>query len=221
MKLYSYWRSSSAYRVRIALNLKGIACEQVAVDIRKDGGEQHKAAYKALNPNARVPALQLDDGTVLTQSLAIIEWLEEAFPEPPLLPDTPVARARCRALAQLVAADIQPLQGLGVLRTLKARFGAENHAAQAWAREWIERGFAAIEAELARLEGRPFPFGSPGLFEALLIPQTYNARSYGVVVENYPRISTLDAEACALPAFAGAAPEAQPDAPPPGARAAG
>jgi maleylacetoacetate isomerase len=214
MKLYSYWRSSSAYRVRIALALKGLAYETVPVDIRKDGGEQHKAAYKSINPNARVPALMLDDGTVLTQSVAIIEWLEEAHPEPPLLPRDPVGRARCRALAHLVEADIQPLQGLGVLKALKIRFGAENQAAQAWAREWIERGFTALEAELARLKPTPFPFGAPGLFEALLIPQVYNARSYGVDLAKFPAISTLDAACLALPAFAAAAPEVQPDAPP-------
>lgn len=214
MKLYSFWRSSSAYRVRIALNLKGLAYETVAVDLRKGEGEQHSAAFKALNPNARVPALALDDGTVLTQSVAILEWLEETHPEPPLLPENPVARARCRALAHLVEADIQPLQGIGVLRQLKARCGAENEAAQDWARFWIDRGFQALETELASLHGPgPFPFGGPGLFEALLIPQVYNARSYGVHMATYPRISALDAAALELPAFAAAAPEAQPDAP--------
>lgn len=216
MKLYSYWRSSSAYRVRIGLNLKGLAYETIAVDLRKGEGEQHSPAYKAINPNARVPALVLDDGVVLTQSIAILEWLEESHPEPPLLPGSPVARARCRALAHLVEADIQPLQSIGVLRALKTRYGAGNEAAQDWARSWIDRGFQALEGELKGASA-PFPFGRAGLFEALLIPQVANARTYGVDMAAYPRLAALDAAARSLPAFAKAAPEAQPDAPRDGA----
>ncbi len=222
MKLYGYWRSSATYRVRIALNLKGVAYETAPVDLRRDGGEQNTERYRALNPNARVPTLVLDHGTALTQSLAIIAWLDETRPEPPLLPADPVARAQCRALADLVAADIQPLQGLSVLKRLKRSFAASNEDVGDWARRWMERGFAALEAEAARLSYEhaghgPFVFGArPSLFEVVLIPQLYNARSWDLDLTPFPRLVALDEAARALPAFAAAAPERQPDAPAPG-----
>jgi maleylacetoacetate isomerase/maleylpyruvate isomerase len=215
MKLYGYWQSSATYRVRIALNLKGLVYETAPVDIRR-AREQHAESYRALNPNARVPTLTLDDGTALTQSLAIIEWLEETFPSPPLLPADPLDRARCRALAGVVAADIQPVQGLGVLQRLKHELGASDEQIADWARHWMTRGFAALEEEAARLavDGRRFAYGDePGLFEAVLIPQLYNAKLWKTDFSPYPRLRALEAAALALPAFAAAAPERQPDAP--------
>jgi maleylacetoacetate isomerase len=215
MKLYGYWQSSASYRVRIALNLKGLAYETVPVDIRR-AGEQHTDTYRALNPNARVPTLVLDDGTALTQSLAIIEWLEETFPSPSLLPADPVARARCRALAQVVASDIQPVQGLSLLKRLKQHHGATNDQVGEWARYWIGRGFATLEEEARRLstDADGFVFGpEPSLFEIVLIPQMHNAMLQNLDFSPYPRLRALDAAARALPAFADAAPERQPDAP--------
>jgi maleylacetoacetate isomerase len=216
MKLYGYWRSSATYRVRIALNLKGLAYETIPVDLRKGGGEQFSEGYRAINPNTRVPTLELDDGTRLTQSLAIIAWLDETHPHPPFLPSDPIARARCRALADLVAADIQPVQGLSVLKRLKSSCGLDNDAVGEWARFWITRGLEALEEELARpplsVDGA-FPFGAPSLFEITLIPQLYNARSMDVDLAPFPRLSAIDGAARALPAFAAAEPERQPDAP--------
>jgi maleylacetoacetate isomerase len=215
MKLYGYWQSSASYRLRIALNLKGLAYETVPVDLKRDGGAQHAEGYRALNPNARVPTLVLDDGTALTQSLAIIEWLDGTFPSPPLLPAEPIVRARCRALAEVVASDIQPLQGLSVLQRLKRRHGASSDDVGEWARFWMARGFAALEEEAGRRESPArFMFGAdPSVFEIVLIPQIYNARLWKMDLSPYSRLCALEAAALALPAFADAAPESQPDAP--------
>lgn len=209
---YEYWRSSAAYRVRIALNLKGVDYRAESVHLVRDGGEQHKAAYRAVNPQGLVPALRLPDGTVLTQSLAIIEYLDETVPEPPLVPGDAVERARIRGLAEAVACDIHPLNNLRVLQYLKRTLGQEQAAIDAWYRHWIETGFAALEAEAARHD-RPFLCGdAPTLADICLVPQVYNARRYAVDLAPYPRLAAIDAAARALPAFAKAAPEAHPEA---------
>ncbi|WP_135467565.1 maleylacetoacetate isomerase [Crenalkalicoccus roseus] len=211
MILHGYWRSSAAYRVRIALNLKGIAVEHRVRHLRR--GEQREAAYLRLNPQGLVPALELDDGTVLTQSLAIVEYLEETHPEPPLLPREAVARARVRAFAQAIAAEIHAVQNLKVLNRLKA-LGHGQEEANAWARETIAEGLAACEA-LVRAAGAPGPFcfgAAPSLAEICLVPQLYNARRFGVELAGLPRLLAAEAACLALPAFAEAAPERQPDA---------
>jgi maleylpyruvate isomerase len=209
MILYDYWRSSAAYRVRIALNLKGLQAERRFVHLRR--GEQRAEAHLALNPQGLVPALQLDDGTVLTQSLAICEYLDETHPEPPLLPRAPVARARVRAFAQAIAAEIHAVQNLKVLNRVKA-LGQPQEAANAWAHAVIAEGLTACEA-LLRDQPGPFCFGTqPGLADIALVPQLYNARRFGVALEAMPRLLAAEAACQALPAFAQAAPERQADA---------
>lgn len=209
MKLYGYFRSSAAYRVRIALNLKGIGVTHVPRHLRK--GEQQEAVYRALNPQGLVPALVLDDGTTLTQSLAIIEWLEETHPKPPLLPRDPLRRAHVRAFAQAIACDIHPVQNLKVLNRLRAQ-GFADDAVTAWA-AWINAdGLEACE-NLVAAEPGPFCFGAaPTLADICLVPQLVNARRFGVDVAAFPRLLAAEAAAMALPAFADAAPERQPDA---------
>ncbi|MDO1527614.1 maleylacetoacetate isomerase [Fulvimonas sp. R45] len=212
--LYGYWRSSAAYRVRIALNLKGLAWENRPVHLVRDGGEQHAPGYAALNPQQLVPCL-CDGERVLTQSLAIIEYLDETRPGPPLLPGDAAGRARVRALAQAVACDIHPIGNLRVLQRLGAQFEAEEGDKAAWSRHWIATGFAALETLLSRdpATGRHCHGDAPGLADACLVPQCYNALRWGVPLEDYPTIRRIH-EACnALEAFRAAAPEAQPDAP--------
>ena len=209
MILYDYWRSSAAYRVRIALTLKGLDAERRFVHLRR--GEQRGAAHLALNPQGLVPALQLDDGTILTQSLAICEYLDETHPEPPLLPREPLARARVRAFAQAIAAEIHAVQNLKVLNRVKG-LGQPQEAANAWAHDVIAEGLAACEA-LLRDQPGPFCFGAtPGLADIALVPQLYNARRFGVALEAMPRLLAAEAACRALPAFAAAAPERQADA---------
>ncbi len=207
--LYGYWRSSAAYRVRIALGLKGLAWETVPVDLVAGG--QLAEDFRALNPNARVPVL-VEGDTVLTQSLAIIEYLDELHPDPPLLPRQPLERARVRAACQLIACDIHPLGNSGVMAALRDRFGADEAARSAWAAHWIARGFAALEAMAA--EGGPFLLGKAvTMADVLLVPQMYNARRFGVDLAPFPKLVAADAALADLPAFAAARPEAQPDAP--------
>lgn len=209
MILHDYWRSSAAYRVRIALNLKGLEAEHRFVHLRR--GEQRAEAHLALNPQGLVPALQLDDGAILTQSLAICEYLDETHPEPPLLPREPVARARVRAFAQAIAAEIHAVQNLKVLNRVKA-LGHPQEAANAWAHEVIAEGLAACET-LLRDQPGPFCFGAqPGLADIALVPQLYNARRFGVALEAMPRLLAAEAACRALPAFTLAAPERQADA---------
>ncbi|HXF54687.1 MAG TPA: maleylacetoacetate isomerase [Hyphomicrobiaceae bacterium] len=206
MKLHGYFRSSAAYRVRIALNLKGLAVEQVSYHLRN--GEQRSPAYLAMNPQGLVPSLELDDGRVLTQSLAIIEWLEEAYPEPPLLPKESLARARVRALALVIAADTHPLQNLKVLLRLK-RAGLD---AEAWAREVNLEGLEAANALIEREPG-PFCFGaSPTLADICLVPQMANARRFSADISKLERILQAEAACNRLAAFQDAAPDRQPDA---------
>ncbi|MGQ0836296.1 MAG: maleylacetoacetate isomerase [Gammaproteobacteria bacterium] len=213
MTLYTYWRSSASYRVRIALNLKGVEYEPRFVHLMRDGGEQFAPEYRALNPQSRVPTL-VHDAIVVTQSLAIIEYLDERFPKPPLLPADPAGRARVRSLAQLVTSDIQPLQNASVTRYLRSSLAMTDEQIAAWMREWIGRGFAALEQRLAREpETAAFCHGEhPTLADCCLVPQCYTARRFGVDPAEFPAIARIDATCSAVPAFGRAAPERQPDA---------
>jgi len=211
--LYGYWRSSSAYRVRIALNLKGLAYRQMAVHLVRDGGEQHSDEYRRLNPLGLVPAL-VHGENVIVESLAICEYLEELFPEPALLPRSPTARARVRALALGIACEIQPLNNLAVLHYLKTGFSADEQAVKAWYHRWIERGFMALETWLAEGgELGAYCHGdTPGLADCCLVPQVYNAERFDCDLGPYPRIREITARCRQLEAFIAAAPENQPDA---------
>ncbi len=205
--LHGYFRSTSAYRVRIALNLKQVAWRDVFHHLR-DGG-QRAPDYLALNPQGLVPALEWD-GAVLTQSLAICEFLDEVVPEPPLLPEGAVARARVRAFAQVIACDTHPVQNLRVLQRLRAA-GLDEAAVTGWARDTIAEGLAACAALIEEVEG-PYAFGSAvTLADLCLVPQLVNARRFGVELR-WPRLLAVEAACLALPAFADAAPERQPDA---------
>lgn len=208
MILHGYFRSTASWRVRIVLGLKGLEAQQVFHHLRK--GEHRLPEFLALNPQGFVPALETDDGAVLTQSLAICEYLEEIRPEPSILPGGPVQRARIRAAAQLVAADIHPIQNLKILQRVKA-LGHDEAAAQEWARQTIDDGLAALDALLADQVG-PFAFGAqPTLADVCLVPQLGNARRFGVDLR-WPRLLEIEAACLALPAFADAVPEKQPDA---------
>ncbi len=210
MKLYSYFRSSAAYRVRIALNLKGIAYETAPVDLVKDGGHNKRPEFRAVNPQMRVPALVAPAGDVLIQSLAIIEYLDETHPNPPLLPKEPIGRAQARALAQIIACDIHPLNNTGPLRYLKNEMHQEQSAIDAWYHHWIVAGFEAIEALV-----RPGPYACGAqvtLADIFLVPQVANARRLKVPLDKFPKIVAIDAACLALPAFDRARPENQPDA---------
>jgi maleylacetoacetate isomerase len=212
MKLYTYFRSSAAYRVRIALNLKGLAYEAVPVHLLKDGGRQLQDDYRDINPSALLPAL-VDEGATLTQSLAIIEYLDEVHPLAPLLPRDALGRARVRALAQMVACDIHPLNNLRVLKYLKHTLAVQEEAKNAWYRHWVCVGLAAIEAHLARDAdtGRFCHGDTPTVADCCLIPQVFNAQRFAVDLGPYPTIARIDAACTELPAFAAAHPERQPD----------
>ncbi|MDI5889824.1 maleylacetoacetate isomerase [Halomonas rhizosphaerae] len=210
--LYGYFRSSAAYRVRIALNLKGLAYDQVPVNLVK--GEQRTEANVARHPQGLVPTLETDDGVQLIQSLAICEFLDEVHPEPPLLPADAEGRARVRALAQLVACEIHPLNNLRVLKYLVGELGVGEEAKLAWYRHWIAEGFDALEGMLSREAGTgDFCHGdTPTLADLCLVPQVFNAERFACDLSAYPTIQRITANCRALPAFRQAAPEAQPDA---------
>ncbi|RTR05917.1 maleylacetoacetate isomerase [Halomonas nitroreducens] len=210
--LYGYFRSSAAYRVRIALNLKGLAYDQAPVNLVK--AEQRGDDFRARNPQGLVPVLETDDGERLTQSLAICEYLEERYPAPALLPVDPAGRARVRGLAQLVASEIHPLNNLRVLKYLVHELGVDDTAKLAWYRHWIHEGFAAMEAMLTQDAGTgEFCHGdAPTLADVCLVPQVFNAERFECDLSAYPTIRRLVASCRALPAFQQAAPEAQPDA---------
>jgi maleylacetoacetate isomerase len=211
LTLHGYFRSSAAWRVRIALALKGIPHAQAFRHLRK--GEQSAPDFVAMNPQGLVPALDVAGAGVLTQSLAIVEWLEETQPGPKLLPADPWGRARVRALAQTIACDIHPIQNLRVLQYLKRELGQDQPAIDAWARHWIGLGLAALETRLAEPESGRFCHGdAPGLADLCLVPQLGNARRFATDLAPYPRVLAVEAACLALPAFRAAAPEAQPDA---------
>jgi maleylacetoacetate isomerase len=211
LQLYTYWRSSAAYRVRIALEIKGIAVEQHAVDLTRGGGEQHRDAYRAIHPGGTVPALVLEDGTAITQSLAIIGLLDELYPQPPLLPPTPVERARVRAAAELIACDIHPIGNLRVRQYLAKTLGHDQAAVAAWMRDWMRGGLEAFQAMIE--PKTPFCFSDqPTLADVCLVPQLYNAQRWELDLAGLERLVTIERRCLALPAFLAARPEAQSDA---------
>jgi maleylacetoacetate isomerase len=212
--LYSYWRSSAAFRVRIALNLKGLRYETRAVHLLREGGEQHTPVYAMLNPQELVPTL-VDGERVLTQSMAILEYLDETHPPPALLPVNATGRARVRALSQIIACDIHPIGNLRMLQWIESQFGANDEQKSVWARHWITTGFQALETMLAgsRETGRYCHGDTPGMADACLVPQVYNARRWKVPLGDYPTILRIDATCAGLEAFHNAMPEQQPDAP--------
>ena len=210
MTLYSFFRSSAAYRVRIALNLKGLGYETIPIHLQKDGGHNKRPEFRAVNPLMRVPALTLDSGEVLTQSLAIIEYVDEIHPQPPLLPRDPVDRARVRAMAQLIACDIHPLNNTSPLRYLKNELGQDQAKIDAWYQHWILNGFDALEA---MVEPGPYSLGAEvTLADICLVPQVANARRFKVPLDRFPKIVAIDAACAKLAAFEQARPENQPDA---------
>jgi maleylpyruvate isomerase len=210
VKLYSFFRSSAAYRVRIALNLKGLAYETVGIHLTKDGGRNRSPEYRAVNPQMRVPALALPGGEVLIQSLAIIDYLDEVYPEPPLLPADPIERAQVRAIAQVIACDIHPLNNVGPLRYLKNELKHEQAEIDAWYAHWIASGFEALEQLIG---SGPYAFGPHvTLADICLVPQVANARRFKVPLDRFPKIVAADAACKLLPAFDKARPENQPDA---------
>ena len=212
VKLYDYWRSSAAYRVRIALNVKQANYEQVSINIKPGDDEQTSTSYRRINPQMRVPSIEID-GDVSGQSVAIMEWIEEAYPEPPLLPKDPMLRMKCRAFAHVVACDIHPLNNLSVLQNLRQDFGADDEAINRWYANWIDNGFAALETLAAGCAQSGFLFGEgPSFAEICLIPQMYNARRFNVDLSGFPRLVQVDELSRKLPAFEKAAPENQPSA---------
>jgi maleylpyruvate isomerase len=214
MKLYSYFRSSAAYRVRIALNLKNLPYEYMPVHLLRAGGEQLTADYRKLSPDAIVPTLVDGDDVVLQQSLAIIEYLEETHPSPPLLPAAAADRAYVRAIALQIACEIHPLDNLRVLRYLVREMGVSEEAKNGWYRHWLENGFASLEARLsADPRTGTFVFGdTPTLADICLVPQIFNALRFKIDLAPYPTLQRLYEHASGLDAFARAAPDAQPDA---------
>ncbi|MEP9401359.1 maleylacetoacetate isomerase [Sphingomonas sp. VNH70] len=202
--LYDYFRSSAGYRVRIALNLKGVACTRVDVSLLED--EQRAPEHLARNRQGLVPALDIGGGTVLTQSLAILDWLDAAHPEPSLFPADPLDRARAMAQALVIVADIHPIDNLRVLRRLEAQFGADADAKADWYRHWIAEGFDALEATAP--DAGLFGGDPPNVVDCCLVPQCYNARRFALDMARWPRLAAIDARAAALPAFAAAHPDA-------------
>jgi maleylpyruvate isomerase len=210
VQLYSFFRSSAAYRVRIACALKGLSYDTMPIHLQKDGGQNRRPEFRAVNPAMRVPALRLDSGEVLTQSLAIIEYLDEVHPQPPFLPSDPVDRAKVRAMAQLIACDIHPLNNTSPLRYLKNTLGQEQAKIDAWYQHWILEGFEGLEA---LLEATPYAAGPEvTLADICLVPQVANARRFKVPLERFPKIVAVDTACAKLAAFDAARPERQPDA---------
>jgi maleylpyruvate isomerase len=210
VQLYSYFRSSAAYRVRIALNLKGIPYDTVPIHLQKEGGINRKPEFRAINPHMRLPALRLDSGDILIQSLAIIDYLDDIHPQPPLLPQDPIAKAKVRAIAQVIACDIHPLNNIGPLRYLKNVLGQDQSKIDAWYHHWVHDGFQAVEEMISP---GPYTFGSEiTLADICLVPQVYNARRLKTPLDKYPKIVAIDAACNKLAAFDKARPESQPDA---------
>ncbi|HEX7916342.1 maleylacetoacetate isomerase [Rudaea sp.] len=213
MKLYSYFRSSAAFRARIALNLKGLPYEYLPVHLVRDGGEQHAPAYRSVAPEGLVPVL-VDGDVTVHQSLAIIEYLDETHPQPPLLPADATGRAAVRAIALDIACDIHPLCNTRVLKYLGTHCGLDKEGSEDWIRHWISTGFAALETRLAHDPSRgAFCHGdAPTLADIMLVPQVFNARRFGVDMGRFPTLAAIDARCAELAAFADAAPAKQPDA---------
>lgn len=213
MKLYTFFRSSASYRVRIALNLKGLDYEQLPIHLRRGGGEQWSPAYKAVNPQGLVPTLE-DGGRLFTQSLAIIEYLEERYPDPPLLPGDQPGRATVRGMALAIACEVHPLQNLRVLNYLRNELKQPETEVNRWAQHWIALGLTALEELVLSVPKRgKFCFGDePSLADVFLVPQLYNARRFGCDLAGCPQLVQIEVRCGALPAFAKAAPENQPDA---------
>ncbi|WP_439572896.1 maleylacetoacetate isomerase [Phreatobacter sp.] len=213
VRLYTYFRSSAAFRVRIALNLKGIVYDSVPIHLVRDGGEQKKPSYRAVNPQGRVPSLEIVSGgetVVLTQSLAIIDWLDETVPEPPLLPADPLMRARVRAAAQVIACDIHPVNNSGTLAWLKSEIGVPQEGIDRWYAHFVRDGLAALERMIAP---GPYAFGAQvTLADLCIVPQMFNAWRFKVAVDDFPRLAAVTEACLKLDAFARARPEAQPDA---------
>jgi maleylacetoacetate isomerase len=210
MKLYDFWRSGAAYRVRIALNLKGLTAEHVPIHLSKDGGHHRKPEYLAINPQGRVPTLVADDGTRLMQSSAILEWLEETYPTPPILPQDPTLRAKVRAVAGMIGSDLHPLTNVGPLNYLRREFKADEAAVLAYIAHWNAQVLPAVESLIGN---GPFAFGqAPTMADLYIVPQVYSARRFKVPLEAYPKITALAEHCATLDAFAAAAPEKQMDA---------
>jgi len=213
LQLYSFWRSSASYRVRIALNLKGLKYEYVPVHLTRDGGEQNAPAYRALNPQGRVPLL-VDGDFRIAQSLAILDYLEALQPKPQLLPAEPKLRARVLAFCHAIASDIQPLQNTGPVKYLGDELGADEARKAAWNRHWIQRGLEALEQERAGAPDTAYAFGdAPTWADCVLVPQVYNADRWGCDVARFPRLYGLARRLRELPAFVAAHPDRQPDTP--------
>jgi maleylacetoacetate isomerase len=208
MKLYNYFRSSAAYRTRIAFNLKGIQPETVEVDLRATANDQQKPDYRSINPQALVPALTVED-TTIAQSLAIIEYLDETHPDPPLMPRSPVNRARVRAMALAIACDMHPLNNLRVLNYLRSPLGHDEETVNTWYRHWIAVGFGGLEQEARRAtgDGRHMFGQSVTIADIYLVPQMFNARRFKCDLDPYPTLRAISAHVESLPAFAKAAPQ--------------
>ena len=210
MQLYTFFNSSAAYRTRIALNLKGLSYEPIPIHLRKEGGINRKPEYRAINPLMRVPALRLDSGELLTQSIAIIEYLDEIHPQPPLLPRDALKRAQVRAMGQLIACDIHPLNNVSPLRYLKSELGQEQDRIDTWYHHWILEGFSALEMMVA---ATPYAAGADvTIADICVVPQVANARRLKVPLDRFPKIVAIDAACGKLEAFIKARPENQPDA---------
>jgi maleylpyruvate isomerase len=213
MKLYTYFRSSAAYRVRIALNLKGLQYEGIPVHLLRGGGEQLQEQYRSINPSGLVPAFQ-DDYITLTQSMAILEYLDDEYPQVPIMPEDAAGRARVRELAQIIACDIHPVNNLRVLRYLVHELGLSEEKKTEWYRHWMVSGLEVLEKHLARdPSAGPLCHGhTPTIADCCLVPQVFNAQRHGIDVEAYPNIARINAQCVALPAFVAAHPANQPDA---------
>ena len=218
LKLFSYWRSSAAYRVRIGLNLKGLPYEIVPVHLVRDGGQQHSPEFRQTNPQQLVPVLQHGKRTI-RQSMAILEYLDETWPDAPLLPTSSRDRARARGLAQTIACDIHPLNNLRVLQYFENTWSVPQPERDEWVKHWIEEGFTALEAMLVEHPSTgSFCEGDvPSIADCCLVPQVYNARRFGVDITRFPTIARIEADCLKLPAFDSARPERQPDCPQPAA----
>ena len=211
MTLHGYWRSSASYRVRSALALKGVEVKHLAVNLRE--GEQKSATHKARNAQGFVPVLELEDGTQLTQSLAIMDYLDATFQEPRLMPSEAVLRSKILAASLIIASDIAPIQNLSVLNCIKAKHGQDGEGAKSWAAHWITQGFTALETIAQDYETPYLMTKEPGFFECCLVPQAYNARRFDVDMDKFPKLRAIDALCRKHPAFIKAAPENQADAP--------